>query len=150
MDIDPEKLANQATPDGEKIAGIQKDQSNVEKSLASLKEEIMKVRELNLDLILSDMYQLSKDIEDANRLLNSIGSVDQYTTLAEIENRRGTELAYVTCKGYFQSAGRDAKVAQISLHAIKDLLNRLQEKLIIHDDAGMVKNDELDSDIIDK
>lgn len=151
MDIDPDELAKQARPEDEKIATVEKAQTSTDKKLDKLSEEIRQVRKLNLELILSDMYQLSRDLEDANRLLDSIGTVKQYTEMAEIEHRRGTDLAYIACKGYFQEAGRDVKIAQISLVAIKDVMNRLQEKLMTYEDFDMLEDREgIDSDIVEQ
>lgn len=94
-----------------------------------LKKKISNIQDINFDNILSDMYHIAKDIDDANELLSQIGTMQQFEKLYKVEKNKGLMMSYEQSKIYLRENGRDAKIAQISLISIKETMGRLSDHL---------------------
>jgi hypothetical protein len=82
-----------------------------------------------IDLLLIDLFELSKDIEEAITALRQISTTDQLKEIEYTLKWNGVSATKDLLQIYFHDAKQHATNAVITLFSIKQVMNRLSEKL---------------------
>ena len=101
----------------------------VERKLSELALEIVHMNNVNIELLMTDMHELADELGRLQTNLSSIYTPEDISEIAQLKRYRGPNAALNRVELMYAEAGRVSKEGQSSITAIKNLMNRFQEKL---------------------
>jgi hypothetical protein len=104
------------------------------KRIEAIEKHLEVIDGRDVDFILSDMVELAKDMDDAYGRLDTIATPEQFHKLDDLLRHQGVNAAFDECRNLFEQVNREKMIVQARLIGVKDILNKLTQKLKIYEE----------------
>lgn len=101
----------------------------IEKKISDLETKVDHLNRINIDLLLTDMLELADELGRLQIGLNSICTPADLAEIANLRRYRGPAETMERINLMYLDAGVHARTGESSIDAIKNLMNRFQEKV---------------------
>jgi len=104
-------------------------EARVMKRLLEMQKDINNVSNVNVELLLTDMWHIAQEMISLRYKLEFIGTYEQRLDVESIYKKQGIVTAYNKLMDIHADTGRLAKEGRANCNNLANLMSRLQEKI---------------------